>query len=36
VVSNGPSCPHTGVESAARTDNIADWIFTAIGRHNAG
>jgi secreted trypsin-like serine protease len=26
VVSNGPSCPHTGVESAARTDNIADWI----------
>ena len=34
VVSNGPSCPHTGVESAARTDNIADWIFTAIGRRN--
>ena len=32
VVSNGPSCPHTSVESAARTDNIADWIFTAIGR----
>ncbi|MEV4343768.1 trypsin-like serine protease [Actinoplanes sp. NPDC049596] len=26
VVSNGPSCPHTGVESAARTDNIATWI----------
>jgi secreted trypsin-like serine protease len=36
VVSNGPSCPHTGVESAARTDNIADWIFTAIGRRNVG
>ena len=32
VVSNGPSCPHTGVENAARTDNIADWIFTVIGR----
>ena len=26
VVSNGPSCPHTGVENAARTDNIAGWI----------
>ena len=26
VVSNGPSCPHTGVENAARTDNIAPWI----------
>ncbi|BCY07187.1 trypsin-like serine protease [Actinoplanes sp. L3-i22] len=26
VVSNGPSCPHTGVENAARTDNIAAWI----------
>lgn len=32
VVSNGPSCPHTSVESAARTDNIAAWIFSAIGR----
>lgn len=26
VVSNGPSCPHTSVENAARTDNIATWI----------
>ncbi|MFI1990796.1 S1 family peptidase [Actinoplanes sp. NPDC020271] len=26
VVSNGPSCPHTAVETAARTDNLADWI----------
>ncbi|GAA0487123.1 esterase [Paractinoplanes deccanensis] len=26
VVSTGPSCPHTGVETAARTDNIASWI----------
>ncbi|EEP72270.1 secreted esterase [Micromonospora sp. ATCC 39149] len=26
VVSNGPSCPHTGIETPARTDNIADWI----------
>jgi secreted trypsin-like serine protease len=35
VVSNGPSCPHTETESAARTDNIADWIFSVIGRKNA-
>lgn len=26
VVSNGPSCPHTGIESAARVDNIAGWV----------
>jgi secreted trypsin-like serine protease len=32
VVSNGPSCPHTAVENAARTDNIAEWIFEKIGR----
>ncbi|WP_328471675.1 trypsin-like serine protease [Actinoplanes sp. NBC_00393] len=30
VVSSGPSCPHTGVESAARTDNIAAWIRAVI------
>jgi secreted trypsin-like serine protease len=30
VVSNGPSCPHTGVELSARTDDIADWIFSVI------
>ncbi len=35
VVSNGPSCPHTAVENAARTDNIADWILTTVGRRNA-
>lgn len=35
VVSNGPSCPHTSVESAARVDNITGWIRDAIrdGRH---
>lgn len=32
VVSNGPSCPHTSVESGARTDNIANWIFGVIGK----
>ena len=31
VVSNGPSCPHTEIEDAARTDNIAGWIFRVIG-----
>jgi V8-like Glu-specific endopeptidase len=36
VVSNGPSCPHTEVESGARTDNIADWIFTVIGKRWRG
>jgi secreted trypsin-like serine protease len=30
VVSNGPSCPHTSVESSARTDNIAGWIRDSI------
>ncbi|MEU4689003.1 trypsin-like serine protease [Actinoplanes sp. NPDC023714] len=30
VVSNGPSCPHTGVERAARTDNITGWIDQAV------
>ena len=34
VVSNGPSCPHTATESAARTDNISDWIRTTVGRKN--
>jgi secreted trypsin-like serine protease len=33
VVSNGPSCPHTGVENAARTDNIAAWIRSVIHAH---
>ncbi|WP_307833901.1 S1 family peptidase [Actinoplanes italicus] len=31
VVSDGPSCPHTGVEIPARTDNIADWIRDTVG-----
>lgn len=30
VVSNGPSCPHTDVERAARTDNITGWIRQAV------
>ncbi|WP_213009252.1 S1 family peptidase [Paractinoplanes toevensis] len=30
VVSNGPSCPHTEIENGARTDNITQWIRTAI------
>lgn len=30
VVSNGPACPHDGIESAARTDNLAGWIRQAI------
>lgn len=33
VVSNGPSCPHTGVENAARTDNIAAWIKSVTRRY---
>jgi secreted trypsin-like serine protease len=34
VVSNGPSCPHSAVESSARTDNIAAWIYSVIrSRH---
>ncbi|BCJ44160.1 esterase [Actinoplanes ianthinogenes] len=30
VDSNGPSCPHTGVENGARTDNIANWILAVV------
>jgi secreted trypsin-like serine protease len=30
VVSNGPSCPHTSVEEAARTDNLTGWIHRAM------
>ena len=30
VVSNGPGCPHTGVENGARTDTIAGWITGSI------
>ncbi|MBU2668386.1 trypsin-like serine protease [Actinoplanes bogorensis] len=26
VVSNGPSCPHESIESAARVDNLASWV----------
>jgi secreted trypsin-like serine protease len=36
VVSDGPSCPHTAVESGARTDNIANWIFEIIGKRWRG
>ena len=32
VVSDGPSCPHTGVENSARTDNIAGWIRASLRR----
>ncbi|GIF04225.1 S1 family peptidase [Actinoplanes siamensis] len=31
VVSNGPGCPHTSVEIAGRTDNLAGWISSTIG-----
>lgn len=30
VVSNGPSCPHTRVEYAARTDNLRPWIYRSM------
>ncbi|MFI5890236.1 S1 family peptidase [Actinoplanes sp. NPDC051513] len=30
VVSNGPSCPHTATENAARVDNIAAWVHTVL------
>ncbi|MEV6303308.1 trypsin-like serine protease [Actinoplanes sp. NPDC051861] len=30
LVSNGPSCPHTLVENAARTDNLTSWIKSVI------
>ncbi|UQU61637.1 trypsin-like serine protease [Couchioplanes caeruleus] len=30
VVSNGPSCPHTQVESSARVDDIAGWIYRTV------
>ena len=30
VVSTGPSCPHSEVESSARVDNIRGWIYRAI------
>ena len=26
IVSNGPSCPHESIESAARVDNLAAWV----------
>ncbi|GAA4550409.1 S1 family peptidase [Amycolatopsis samaneae] len=31
VESNGPDCPHSGLETAARVDLIADWITSHIG-----
>ncbi|MEV4639546.1 trypsin-like serine protease [Actinoplanes sp. NPDC049548] len=30
VVSNGPSCPHSQTENAARTDNITRWIYESM------
>ena len=30
VVSNGPGCPHTEIETGARTDNITPWITSVI------
>lgn len=30
VVSNGPSCPHTANETAARVDNIRGWILPIV------
>ena len=36
VVSDGPSCPHSQVESGARTDNISDWILRVIGKRWRG
>ncbi|GIE89995.1 S1 family peptidase [Actinoplanes regularis] len=32
VVSKGPSCPHTGADTASRVDAIADWIAATVGR----
>ena len=31
VVSHGPTCPHTGADLSARTDNLAGWITTTTG-----
>jgi len=31
VESTGPACPHTGDETTARIDNIANWILRQIG-----
>ena len=30
VVSTGPLCPHSGADSAARTDQLADWIAATM------
>jgi hypothetical protein len=30
VVSTGPLCPHAGADSAARTDQLADWIAATM------
>jgi secreted trypsin-like serine protease len=30
VVSNGPSCPHTANETAARVDNLRNWILPIV------
>ncbi|MGX6606128.1 S1 family peptidase [Micromonosporaceae bacterium Da 78-11] len=30
VVSHGPTCPHTGADLSARTDNLAGWIAGTV------
>ena len=32
VVSHGPTCPHTGPDTAARVDQLAGWIQSVIGQ----
>ncbi|MFI5933628.1 S1 family peptidase [Actinoplanes sp. NPDC051494] len=32
VVSNGPTCPHTGADLSGRIDNITGWIYGIIGK----
>ena len=31
VVSDGPSCPHAGADTAARVDTAVDWIIATMG-----
>jgi hypothetical protein len=31
VVSRGPTCPHTGADTATRVDAVAPWILSVIG-----
>jgi hypothetical protein len=36
VVSRGPSCPHTGDDLSARTDNLAGWIDATVAGRGSG